>query len=97
MPDRVVGTMVWCVSCKAVIWAHDADHGILSGICNRFRLACPLCGDVASFDGIRIWWSWLVTDDIWGVMHAQAESRELAWRNSPDLSWAAPRPVTEAA
>ena len=97
MPNPVVGTMVFCVSCKAVIWAHDADHGDVRGICNMFRLACPLCGAVANFDGFRPHQSELENWDVWAWMRGMAEYRGLAWRNSPDMSWDAPRPVPDAA
>ena len=89
--DRVAGTMVFCVSCQSVVWAHDHDHGDVRGLCNLFRLSCPVCEEVASFDEYRIRESHLAGLDPWAYMHQLAKREGLAWRNSPDLSWAAPR------
>ena len=86
MTDKVMGRMVFCVSCKSVVWAHDSDLGDVRGICNVFRLSCPECGDVASFDGYTLWESWQFVD-VWAEMHRIAEQANLTWRNSPDLSW----------
>ena len=86
--EKVVGTMVFCVECRTVIWAHDADHGDVRSICNMFRLACPLCGAAGSFDGFSVCASMLGQHpDAWAKMHAVADAEKLAWRNSPDLTW----------
>lgn len=83
----MVGTMVFCVSCKAVVWAHDSDHGDLRATCNIFQLLCPECGDVANFDGFRIIDSHLQGLDPWGKMHEVAETNNLTWKNGPNLAW----------
>ena len=90
-PDRVVGTMVWCVSCKSVVWAHDADHSDVRGIANMFRLRCPLCRVAASFDGILVHREMLGQLAPWVWMHCYADQNNLDWRNSDDLTWYGPR------
>ena len=87
MTEKVVGTMVFCVTCKSVVWAHDSAWGDLRSVCNVFRLQCPQCGDFSSFDGFRILESQLSGLDPWAKMHEIADREQLAWRNSPDLSW----------
>jgi len=85
--------MVFCVSCEAVVWAHDHYHGDVRGLCNIFRLSCPCCGAVASFDQYPVWESNLAGLDTWSYMHRLARANGLAWANSPDLVWSTPREV----
>ena len=46
-----MASMVWCNSCKTVVWAYDQESKPLSGILNHMQLPCPKCGDVGNFDG----------------------------------------------
>ena len=47
-----MAVMVWCQSCKKVVWAYDHQPYIdLRSICNLLKLPCPKCGDEGSFDG----------------------------------------------
>ena len=75
--NRTVGTMVFCVSCQAVIWAHDHDHGDVRGLCNMFRLACPCCGAVASFDQYCVWEANLAGLDTWAYMQPLGGSQRV--------------------
>lgn len=60
-----MAVMVWCKSCKKVVWAYDEHLRVdLRGICNMFKLPCPKCGDVGNFDG-------------WGSDHPISQLREM--------------------
>ncbi len=90
--------MVWCQSCKTVVWAYDHQPRVdMRGICNMLRLPCPKCGGKANYDG------WAVKEltpdlqkrlekirpvyDLWSAMEAIATNEKLAWEPSPDNDW----------
>lgn len=93
-----MAVMVWCQSCKTVVWAYDHQPKVdLRGICNMLKLPCPKCGDVCNFDG---WASDNPIEqvnqafkghnkayDAWSVMRIIATLSELEWEISPDCSW----------
>lgn len=92
--------MVWCQSCKTVVWAYDAQPRVdLRGICNMFRLACPKCGAKGNYDG---WGCNKLTEkdrkqmeliagqtiyDMWSLLRAVAKSEGMAWEPSGDNTW----------
>lgn len=79
-----MGTMVFCQSCRTVIWAYDSVSYDLRGIANFLRLPCPKCGDKASFDG------WVGGVDFpfgWTEMRELADKNKLAWEISPNCDW----------
>ncbi len=90
--------MVWCQSCKTVIWAYDHQPSVdMRGICNMLNLPCPKCGDKANYDG---WATEKLTPDLrsqlekiqpiydlWSAMKAIAVINKLAWEPSPDNDW----------
>ena len=83
---RVTGTMVACLACKSVVWAHDSDMGDLRGTCNIFGLPCPECGARGNYDGYSV-----VNDtDAWRKMHEIAEDEGWAWKNGPHMFWRLP-------
>lgn len=94
MQIKTIGTMVHCLACKTVIWAHDSDLGDVRGILNMMKIPCRLCKasgeDWKGFDG------WNPTTatmegtgcyDPWSVMRTIAKDNSLRWDISPDLSW----------
>ena len=95
-----MANMVWCQSCKTVVWAYDHQQAVdLRGICNMFQLPCPKCGVEGNFNG---WGSESpynaakrletlthpVYDD-WSAMKAVAEFNcpGVEWDPSPDNRW----------
>ena len=94
MSSKAVGTMVFCLACRTVIWAHDSGHwGDVRGLLNAMRMPCRLCGGENEFRGYD---GWTITaemvrgyglPDVWLTMHQLAEDNGLAWDNSPDLTW----------
>jgi hypothetical protein len=91
-----VGTMVHCLACNTVVWAHDSGQwGDVRGLLNAMRIPCRLChtGDEREFTGYD---GWTITADlmesyglpsVWMTMRRIAEENDLAWDNSPDLTW----------
>lgn len=91
--------MVWCQSCKTVVWAYDHQRPVdLRGICNMLGLPCPKCGDAGNFDG----WNDKGEDlafyktyhsegseiyDWWSLMKAVASYYEVAWEPSGNNRW----------
>ena len=86
--------MVWCQSCKTVVWAYDHQPPVdLRGICNMLKLPCPKCGEIGNFDG---WGSHNahqqlssrkeVYDD-WSAMRYVAEYEGMEWDPSGDNRW----------
>jgi len=99
-----VGSMVVCLACRTVVWAHDSGRwGDVRGLLNAMRIPCRLCGDEHEFQGYD---GWTVTQDMvqdyglpstWMTMRRIAEENGLAWENSPDLTWfSVARKVTNA-
>lgn len=92
--------MVWCQSCKTVVWAYDHQQSVgLSGICNMLHLPCPKCETVGNYDG---WGLNKLTDDLtkqlarttgepiydmWAAMKAIAKLHKMEWQPSPDNNW----------
>ncbi len=95
-----MGEMIWCQSCKTVVWAYDHQPSVgISGICNMLRLPCPKCEVKGNFDG---WGIDKLTDDqakqlerttsnpiydMWSAMKAIAKLRKVEWQPSPDNNW----------
>lgn len=90
--------MVWCQSCKKVIWAYDHQSQMdLRGLCNMLQLPCPECGEVGNFDG----WAnnGMSLDEIkgvhpgeriydwWSAMRIVAKNHKMEWAPSPDNKW----------
>jgi len=90
--------MVWCKSCKKVVWAYDHQPPVdLGGICNMLRLPCPQCGAEGNFDG---WDSNNILSvvessarakeeiyDWWSAMKYIATQYKVEWCPSPDNRW----------
>ena len=88
--------MVWCQSCKTVVWAYDHQPKIdLRGICNMLQLPCPKCGEVGNFDG---WGSENAYEklkdtpgeqiyDDWSAMKAIAHFEGMDWEPSGNNTW----------
>jgi len=94
MSSKAVGTMVFCLGCHRVIWAHDSGRwGDVRGLLNAMRMPCRLCGGENEFKGYDGWTitAEMVRDyglpDVWMAMHQLAEENGLDWDNSPDLTW----------
>ncbi len=91
MPGKVVGTMVVCLSCKQVVWAHDSDQGDVRGILNMMRMPCRLCGNrTGNYDGWSIKEATITrlkAVDAWDAMHKVAAENDYAWANSPTCEW----------
>ena len=92
--------MIWCQSCKTVIWAYDHQVNVdLRGIANMWKLPCPKCGVTGNFDG----WgkdnknfakaSKELFDlgekpyDWWSIMRIIAKQEKVEWEPSGDNSW----------
>ena len=94
-----MATMVWCNSCKKVVWAYDHITADVRGICNIFKLPCPKCGAEGNFDGWSSETAYLDALDIfgkntaqiydnWSAMRVLADrSFKVAWEPSPDNRW----------
>ena len=92
--EMSLGTMVFCLACRNVVWAHDSGRwGDVRGVLNAMRIPCRLCGDENEFKGYD---GWTITQDtmdmyglpsVWMVMHQIADENDLGWQNSPDLVW----------
>ena len=85
--------MVWCISCKKVIWAYDHQKpGEFAGFVNMLGLKCPRCGKERTFDG---WGAEEITPflaaqgayDMWSAMKITAGIYQVAWEPSPDNRW----------
>lgn len=74
--------MVFCQSCRAVIWAYDQEATI-GMICtaNMLQLPCPKCGELGNFSG----YSRLVAGLEW--LHERAKDANLTWEISPNYTW----------
>ena len=86
-----VGTMVVCLACKTVVWAHDSGYWAdVRGLLNVLRIPCRLCEGENEWQGFD---SWDITPalveggDVWAVMRHIAEQNGFAWDNSPDMRW----------
>ena len=88
---KVIGTMVVCLACEKVVWAHDSGYwGDVRGLLNTMRMPCRLCGDEnewKGFDGWDITPSMGQGGDVWAAMRHVADLHGFAWDNSPDLRW----------
>ena len=91
--------MVWCNSCKKVVWAYDHQRSVgLGGICSMLQLPCPKCGKEGNFDG------WGAEDihqlrsclsendrkevfDPWSAMKYIAKENKVEWCPSRDNRW----------
>ena len=91
--EKIIGTMVACLSCQRIVWAHDSDWGDVRGLLNAMRLPCRLCGDENEFRGYD---GWSITSDMvrrygqpdtWATMRAIAAENDLIWGNGPSLIW----------
>ena len=94
-----MAVMVWCQTCKQVVWAYDQQPQVdLRGILNMLKVPCPKCGEVGNFDG----WSNLrdfeatkkvleagghQVYDWWSAMKAIAKNYKVAWNPSKDNQW----------
>lgn len=88
--SKVIGTMVFCLTCKTVVWAHDSNLGDVRGILNMMKIPCRLCGEKGNYDGsspTSRTMEDLSTHDGWSTMRAIAQYFKLEWDISPDLSW----------
>ncbi len=88
---NIVGTMVVCLACKKVVWAHDSGRwGDVRGILNAMRMPCRLCGRVREWEGYDGWDitpSMVKGGDVWAAMRHVADLHGFAWDNSPNLRW----------
>jgi len=89
--------MVWCNSCKTVVWAYDHQpHSDIRGFLNLAHIPCPLCKEKGDFDG---WGSdnayetvkphtvnFPIFDD-WSAMKFIALTNGVEWNPSPDNHW----------
>ena len=86
----MTGTMVVCLSCQRVVWAHDAVDADLRGILNMMNMPCRLCGECGNFDGYKVSQK-QATDmgapGIWAAMRRVAEQQGFEWANSPNRRW----------
>jgi len=93
-----MAVMVWCQSCKTVVWAYDHQPpGPIAGLFNNMRMPCPKCGTEGNFDG---WGSkdaygdlkergtkeYPVYDD-WSAMKYIAHHNSVEWGPSGDNRW----------
>lgn len=90
--------MVWCQSCKTVVWAYDEQPVVdLRGICNMLKLPCPKCSETGNFNGwgsnhpVKTLLDMKVPDkdvyDGWSAMRWFAHTENLKWEINPDCSW----------
>ena len=88
---KIIGTMVVCLACNTVVWAHDSGHwGDVRGILNTMRMPCRLCGRVREWEGYDGWDitpSMVKGGDVWAAMRHVADLHGFAWDNSPNLRW----------
>ena len=90
--DVVIGTMVACLACQTVVWAHDTDRGDLRGIFNMLNLPCRLCKSEGNYDGYSVttahkrWWE--SAHDGWSTMRLLSSYENWEWNPSPDNRWA---------
>ena len=75
--ENIIGTMVVCLACEKVVWAHDSGHwGDVRGLLNTMRMPCRLCGDENEWKGYD---SWDITPsmgqggDVWAAMRYVAD------------------------
>ncbi|KKL13222.1 hypothetical protein LCGC14_2527930 [marine sediment metagenome] len=97
----MAATVVWCQSCKTVVWAYDSmqPNQDIRGLMNMISMPCPKCGEVRNFDG---WDSGNQTlEDVgktipgaqiydwWSALKAVARDNipDVKWEISPDCSW----------
>jgi hypothetical protein len=88
---KFIGEMVFCQSCKTVVWAQDwsVNHD-LRGIMNMFRMPCRLCGAIGNFDGFNPTFDnvrGIGRIDGWATMREIAEANELKWNPSGTNAW----------
>lgn len=95
--------MVWCQSCKTVIWAYDhAEPSDRAGVANSFNLPCPLCNVKGNFNGLgltleeankaftRCGEAGHAVYDKWSYMKFRSNQLCLTWNPSGDNSWFRP-------
>ena len=95
----LIGTMVWCHSCKTVVWAYDSDWGDMRGVLNMLRIPCRLCGEIGNFNGYNVSISHMKaynTFDGWSTMKALAEYEKMEWNPSPDNTWRSDEEIKKA-
>lgn len=93
-----MAVMVWCQSCKKVVWAYDHfPHTDIRGFLNEAYMPCPRCGAEGNFDG----WGDNGKDlnffkgahpnepiyDWWSLMKAVAKNHNMEWCPSGDNRW----------
>ena len=89
--------MVWCNSCKTVVWAYDHyPHTDIRGFLNLAKIPCPLCDEKGNFDG---WGSDKAYEDVkpvavnfpvfddWSAMKFIAHTHKMEWNPSPNNHW----------
>lgn len=89
--------MVWCQSCKKVVWAYDHQPNTdIRGLFNLMRMPCPSCGAEGNFDG---WGDRVSLEkmrknhpeveiyDWWSAMRYVAQLNKVEWCPSPDNRW----------
>ena len=88
---KVIGTMVVCLACKTVVWAHDSGRwGDVRGALNAMQMPCRLCEGENEWKGYDSWDitpSMVKGGDVWAAMRHVAEQYGFAWDNSPNLRW----------
>lgn len=72
-------SMVWCQSCRTVVWAFDHTNEDVRGLVNHLSLPCPNCSSRNNFDGIDF--------TNWEEMKEGSARRGLIWNPTPDCSW----------
>ena len=86
----VQGTMVACLSCKRIVWAHDGDHGDVRGLLNIMQMPCRLCADKGNYDGWRVDRDAIRemgVPDAWAALHRIASDAGFEWAASGTNEW----------
>lgn len=89
--------MVWCQSCKTVVWAYDHQpHMDIRGWLNLVYMSCPQCGEESNFDGwgsdnpkviTKMGEKGLAVFDWWSLMRYVAQQHKVKWAPSGNNRW----------
>ena len=91
--------MVWCQSCKKVVWAYDHQPKIdIRGLFNFMKMPSPKCGAEGNFDGWGLsgdsaLQSMAVSHpgeaiyDWWSAMKVVANQEKVEWCPTGDNRW----------
>lgn len=82
-----MATMVFCLTCKTVVWADDVVTVDVRGLMNEMRMPCPECGTISNFDGYGLSDTRVCGGDFWEGMRRIAGELGLRWSISPDCAW----------